>query len=159
MPQDSCLGPLLFLVYVNTHSVQNPVFSMYADDTSLCYQASEIKTLNEAINNDLTQLESWLKGNKLSLNVTKTNSMLFSTKKKHRILKSRNEDLKLKIRNKELEVIQKTKYFGVVIDNSLNWKEYIKTDLANVSRAIGFLRHAKTFLPQETLKNLCIGIV
>ena len=67
-----------------------------------------LETLNEAINNDLIQLETWLKGNKLSLNVAKTNSMLISTKQKHKILKSRNEDLKLKIRNKELEVIQKT---------------------------------------------------
>ena len=44
---------------------------MYADDTSLCYQTSEIKTFNEAINDDLTQLETWLKGNKLSLYVAK----------------------------------------------------------------------------------------
>ena len=60
----------------------------------------------------------------------------------------------MKIRNKEFEVIQKTKYFGVVIDNSLNWKEHIKIVSAKISRAIGFLRHAKTFLPQETLKTL-----
>ena len=93
---------------------------MYAADPSLCYQASEIKTPNEVINNNLTQLETWLKGNKLSLNVAKTNSTIVSTKQKHRILKSRNEDLKLKILNKELEVIRKTKYLGVVIDNSLN---------------------------------------
>ena len=82
---------------------------MYADDRSLCYQASDIETLNEAINNDLIQLEMMLKGNKLYLNVAKTNSMLISTKQKDKILKNRDEDLKLKIRNKELEVIQKDK--------------------------------------------------
>ena len=65
----------------------------------------------------------------------------------------------LKIHNKELEVIQKTKYLGVEIDNSVNSKEHIKRVLAKVSRAIGFLRHAKTFLPQETLKPLYKGIV
>ena len=79
-------GPLLFPIYINDlpHAVQNSVVSMYADDTSLCYQASDIETLNEAINNDLIQLETWLKGNKLSLNVAKTNSMLISTKLKHK---------------------------------------------------------------------------
>ena len=109
VPQGSCLGPLIFLIYINDlpHAVQNSVVFMYADDTSLCYQASDIETLNEAIKNNLMQLETWLKGNKLSLNVAKTNSMLISTKQKHKILKSRDEDLKLKIRNKELEVIQK----------------------------------------------------
>ena len=54
----------------------------------------------------------------------------------------------------ELEMIQKTKYFGVEIDNSLNWKEHIKTVPAKALRAIGFLRHANTFLPLETIKTV-----
>ena len=45
------------------------------------------------------------------------------------------------------------------IDNSLNWKEHIKTVSTKVSRAIGFLKHAKTFLRQETLMTLYTGIV
>ena len=82
--------------------------------------------------------------------------MLVSTKQKHNILQSRNEELDFKICDNELEKMQKTKYLGVQIDNSLNWKEHIKTVSAKVSRAIGFLKHAKTFLPQETLNT---GIV
>ena len=111
---------------------------MYADDTSLCYQASDIETLNKAINNDLIQLATWLKGNKLSLNVAKANSMLISTKQRHKILKSRDEDLKLKIHNKELEVIQKTKYLGVAIDNTLNWKEHKIQLLPKFPRLLAF---------------------
>ena len=139
-PQGSCLGPLLFLIYINDlpQAVQNSTVSMYADDTSLCYQSSDIDELNEAINNDLKQLDIWLQGNKLSLNVAKTNSMLVATKQKHNILNSRNGDLDLKIRDNDLEIIQKTKYLGVQIDNSLNWKEHIKTVSTKVSRAIGF---------------------
>ena len=63
------------------------------------------------------------------------------------------------MRNKELEVIQKNKYLGVVIDNSLNWKEHITSVSAKVSKAVGFLRHAKAFLPQGTPKTLYTGIV
>ena len=98
------MGPLLFLIYINDlpQAVQNSAVSMHADDTSLCYQSSDINVLNEAINNDLKQLDTWLQGNKLSLNVAKTSSMLVSTKQKHNILKSRNEDLDLKIRDNEL---------------------------------------------------------
>ena len=159
VPQGSCLGPLLFVINDLPQAVQNSAVSMYADDTSLCYQSSAMNVLNEAINNDLKQLDTWLQGNKLSLNVAKTNSMLVSTKQKHSILKSRNEDLDLKIRDNELEIIQKTKYLGVQIDKSLNWKEGTKTVSTKVPRAIGFLKHAKTFLPKETLKNLYTAIV
>ena len=55
-------------------------------------------------------------------------------------------------------MIQKNKYLGVVIDNSLNWKEHIKSVSAKVSKAIDILRHAKAFLPQVTLKTLYTGI-
>ena len=45
------------------------------------------------------------------------------------------------------------------IDCSLNWKEQIKAVSSKVSRAVGFLRHAKSFLPKETLQTLYTGIV
>ena len=90
MPQGSCLGPLLFLIYINDlpRAVQDSVMSMYADDTSLCYQSSDMTQLSEAIKNDLKILDTWLQGNKLTLNVAKTHSMLLCTKQKCKILKS-----------------------------------------------------------------------
>ena len=161
VPQGSCLGPLLFLVYIN--DLPQPVLdsnvSMYADDTSLCYQSHDMTRLNEAINSDLTKLDTWLQGNKLSLNAAKTHSMLISSKQKDSSLKGQNKHLKLKIRDNELDVVKKTKYFGLQIDCSLDWKEQIKTVSAKVSRAVGFLKHAKSFLPKETLQTLYTGIV
>ena len=35
-------------------------------------------------------------------------------------------------------VVQKTKYLGVQIDNSLDWKEHIKVTSSMVSKAVGF---------------------
>ena len=161
VPQGSCLGPLLFLIYINDLPlpVQGSTVSMYADDTSLCHQALNMTQLNGAINNDLKQLDAWLQGKKLSLNVTKTHSMLITTKQKRNILKSTYQNLELSIRGKELDIVQKTKYLGVQIDCSLDWKEQIKAVSAKVSRAIGFLKHAKKFLPRVTLENLYTGIV
>ena len=128
VPQGSCLGPLLFLIYINylPKAVQGSSVTMYADDTSLFHQSHDLTQLNEAINSDLVKLEIWLRGNKLSLNVAKTQSMLISTKQKHNSLKSQSEALELKIRDNELEVAQKTKYLGVQIDCSLDWKDQIK---------------------------------
>lgn len=161
VPQGSCLGPLLFLIYINDlpEAIHDSTVSMYADDTSLCYQGYDMTRLNEVINNDLGRLDTWLQGNKLSLNVAKTHSMLISTKKKHEILKARNEELDLKIRDNSLDVVQKTKYLGVEIDHSLDWKEQIKAISNKVSRALGFLKHGKSFLPKDTLKTIYTGIV
>ena len=71
VPQVSCLGPHLFFAYVNDlpQAVQDFNVSMSADDTSLCYESHDLTRLNEAINSDLTKLDTWLQGNKLSLNV------------------------------------------------------------------------------------------
>ena len=66
VPQDSCLGPFLFLIYVNDlrFALQDSNVSMYADDTSVCYQSNGIAQLNGAINIGLKKLNSWLQGNK-----------------------------------------------------------------------------------------------
>ena len=71
--------------------------------------------LNEAINNDLNQLSTWLQANKLSLNVAKTHSMLIPTKQKQDGLSSTNQNLELNICGNELYVVQKTKYLTFYI--------------------------------------------
>ena len=45
------------------------------------------------------------------------------------------------------------------IDWSLGWQLQIKAVSRKVSRAVGFLRHAKSFLPKETLHTLYTGMI
>ena len=97
-------------------------------------------------------------GNKVSLNAMKTQSMLTSTRQKHTILRNQGQKLSLKIRDHELEAVDTTKYLGLQIDNSLDWERHISVLSSKVYKAVGFLTHAKSIPPLETLKKLYGGI-
>ena len=161
LPQGSCLRPLLFLIYINDLPLSVPVSTthMFADDTSLCHMSKNNSQLNDQINGDLKFLNSWLKGNKLSLNVQKTNSMLICTKPKCKTLIDSNLKLDLTIEGNELEGVPCIKYLEVQIVHNLNWKEHIKTISLKISRAIGFKKYAKKFLPSAILQLLYNSII
>ena len=95
----------------------------------------------------------------LSLNVSKAQLMLICTKPRLQNLRSVGDNICLNIRGKDLDVVQKMKYLGVQVDNSLEWKEQIKVTSPKVSKALGLLQHAKTFLPESSLRSLYFSIV
>ena len=123
---------------------------MYADDTSLSYQSLDINELNEVINNDLEKLQKWLIGNKLPFNAMKTQSTLISTMQKHTIL--RNQDLKLSLKigiMNEKSLMQQC-ILVCKLTILLDWKYRVCVISSKVSKAVGFLKHAKSILPLET---------
>ena len=120
---------------------------MFADDTTLYSTGINVDTLVYNVNHDLKQLSIWFKANKLSLNVSKTNSMLFSRQKG-------SENINIKIDSKEIESKKTFKFLGILVDNKLTWSEHINHIFAKASRALYVINSLKHILKYSHLINI-----
>ena len=85
----------------------------------------------------------WLKLNKLTLNTTKTKSMVFP--RKHKQIKPLHFSIDGEVEI-EIENVSSFNFLGITLDESLTWKNHIDLIKNKISKTIGvFYRLAKTF--------------
>ena len=151
VPQGSILGPLLFLIYIN--DLPNVLrFSfpvMYADDTNIFYSGKNLTEIENYLNNDLHTLSNWLSANKLSLNLSKTHTMLFT-------LNNRLKSYKplIKINSTEINCNTSTTFLGVIIDQNFTWSKHLTHLSSKISKSIGILKKASHAFNKSTLRML-----
>ena len=148
VPQGSVLGPKLFLLYINdiTNVTNLMKFILFADDTTILCSDKNSDQLIKTINEELDRLYNWFSANKLSLNVSKTNYLLF--------YKDNTSNNPIKINNEIIEKASVSKFLGVYLDDQLNWKYHINHVIAKLSKTLGIMHNMRNLLNENTLRTI-----
>ena len=121
---------------------------MFADDTNITVSGCTFVELEQATNSELNNLYSWLKANKLSLNIAKTEFMVISTRQK--FLAENCSEINIQLHGHPICGVEHAKSLGLIIDDRLSWSNHIKELCRKISSAIGALRRIRFLMSQST---------
>ena len=157
VPQGSCLGPLLFLIYINDISKASvrAEFVLFADDTNIFIKAKTKELAYQKANEILQSVNLYMEANKLHINMSKCCFIDFKSPMPHESeLELEERKFQLKIHNEKIERVSETKFLGVVIDEKLNWSPHIRKLSKKLACSTGILNTIKNNIPEDLYKDL-----
>lgn len=182
VPQGSVLGPILFLIYINSLFIQpfKGNITAFADDAALSYANTSYLNLSFDINYDLDILRRWFKAHKLVIS-RKTKFMIFNIKGticdgfplyyhspnclRFPLAVGRHDPItfhdNISCNNAcfLIERVDNLRYLGIIMDHKLSWKNhaiYLKQYLNKVVRQF---YHLSQYCSMSVLKLVYNGLL
>ena len=151
VPQGSILGPLFFIIYINDmhNAVKSSMIHHFADDTNLLFSSEDPKEMAKILNKDLSLLFDWLCANRLSINVSKTEFIVFRPPKR-----PFKERITLKLNGIKIFESKKIKYLGVIMDTRLRWNHHINELIKKLNRTVGMIYKIRSDCTRKVLLSL-----
>ena len=142
--------PCFFLMYIYglPNCLRNAAPRMFADDTDIhvTLSAKTVADLKLAVTSELNNLTCWLRANRLSLNVAKTELMIIGSRQR---LNAQCEEIDISIDDKTIKRVDHTKSLGLTIDAQLSWSKHVDEICKKASSAIGALKRVRPFIPTD----------
>ena len=119
---------------------------MFADDTNLFFTEKCHNSVFKEANQELKLVDNWLLSNKPSLNVNKTNYIVFRTP--NTPLPASNN---LYLRGKALNRVESLRFLEIIVHEHLSWKQHLELLLQKIRINTAVVRRIQHYLNQEIL--------
>ena len=105
---------------------------------------------------ELNNFTCWLRANRLSLNVAKTEQMIIGSRQR---LNAQCEEIEISIDDRTINRVDHTESLGLTFDGQLSWSKHVDEICKKASSEIGALKHERLFIPTEVAVPIYIALI